>query len=549
MSTMQARRSSLILPRWYQEDAKREFYQYFHENKEGNPIIALPTGAGKSYVIADLITYAFELWTDYPHKILVCAHVKELLDQNYSELLRVWPDAPAGIYSAGLKRREYWPQIVFASIQSVHDNAELFKRVDLLFIDECHMVADNDASMYQKFIAELKKVNPHLRIIGLSATPFRMGLGKLTNGPTFDKVIFDICSVVGFKRLFADGHLVPPRPVRTKSQYDMGGAKIVAGDFSKHDLQLIGAEQKVTWAAIQESMKHSADRSSRLVFCCDIAHAELADKMLKTLGVNSAFVHSKMPEKDRDDIIAAWKAGEIDTLTNNGICTTGVNHPPLDHIIMLRPTSSVVLWIQMIGRGTRPFDGKVDCLVTDHAGNTRRLGTIDEPHIPKIKGDKIGNAPVRICDDCGTYCAAAASACPHCGNIFTSANLNKPPGYQKEAYKDELVKSDLMIVQDFEVDNVYITRHVKKNAGPDDKPCIKAIYRCGFNTFEEYITIEATGYMRKKAVEWWKARYPGATGAPETVYEALQYISRLSQPKRIKVHTNTKYPRIVGVFY
>jgi DNA repair protein RadD len=249
--------------------------------------------------------------------------------------------------------------------------------------------------------------------------------------------------------------------------------------------------------------------------------------------------------RERDDIMLAYRNKELDSLVVNGIGTTGLDIQWIDHIIGLRPTMSVGLHVQMIGRGTRPFEfngwRKTDCLVSDHAGNTKRLGPIDDPYIPKMKGKNPGEAPVKICDACDCYNHASARVCMFCGEIFDIKFSVKT-----KAFNDELIRSDLPIMEWFNVSHVYYTQHEKKRPMPTDKPTIKAVYACGIRSFTEYVTIEsAVPFLRKKFSNWWRQRCQDQSiELPNTALEALQHIDKLVPPRRIEVWVNKEFPSI-----
>jgi DNA repair protein RadD len=304
-------------------------------------------------------------------------------------------------------------------------------------------------------------------------------------------------------------------------------------------------DEKVTWAAINESLSKGPDRNCRLVFCTGVEHAILANDMLKHLGLNSACVHSRMGDDERNAIMSAYFNGDLDTLTNNSIATTGIDHPPIDHIIMLRPTRSVGLWVQMLGRGTRPYElngwHKQDCLVTDHGGNAARLGTIDDPYIPKQRGKGTGDMPVKLCPACGTYNHAAARFCDDCGEPF-----EQRIGYKETSSDLPLVRSDLPEIKTINVDHVYFTQYLKKGATPLDKPVIKATYVCNLQRFTEFVAIEGTGFAVKRARDWWRQRFPQDGFMPATVNEAMQFVDKLTTPKTIDVWVNKKYPEIMS---
>lgn len=534
-----------IQQRWYQDECEAAFFNYFEHNN-GNPLFALPTGSGKGVVIARILKRIMEYFPN--QRIVVATHVKELVRQNHKQLLRAWSHAPAGIYSAGLNRKDIGSPITFVGIASIATSAvlEMLGHVDLLFVDEVHLVGDD--GMYLQVIEALKLRNPYLKVIGFTATPWRHGMGLLTNGPIFTDIPYNICDIPGFARLFAEGYLVPPRAVKVTEEIDFSGVKLTAGEYSTKGMNEVTKNEEHTWKALNEAVARGHDRNCRLVFCTGVEHAILAAQMLKYMGLRTEAVHSKMSDGARDDIMKAYLNGEFDTLTNNGICTTGLDHPPIDHIIILRKTTRVGLWVQILGRGTRPFElngwNKQDCLVSDHGGNARSLGTIDDPYIPKMKGKGSGDAPVKICPACDSYNHTSARVCAFCGEPFETKI-----GYKEKAFDDVLVRSDLPVMEDYKVSHVYYTQHIKRNAEPGHKPVLKAVYHCGMQSFTEVIAIEAVGFGAKRARDWWRQRFPAEGFVPSTVAEAMQYVDRLVPPKTIKVWVNKKYPEIIEYGY
>src|SRR5665213_2350197 len=493
-----------FVPRWYQSAAVASIYDYF-EHSNGNPLIAMPTGTGKSAVSAGFI---YTVMAQFPNqRILLATHVKELILNNFRALMNVWPNAPAGIYSSGLKQRDLFAPITFGGIASIIKVIEAFGKIDLFIIDECHLLGPSADGMYMRVILALKERNPKLKVIGLTATPWSTGLGLLTNGEIFTDICYDLCTMASYQRLFVEGYLVKPVPKRVDNEFDVSGVTISNGDYSKSGLNEVTRNEKVTWAALNESLNKNPDRYCRLVFCTGIEHALLAAEMLSHLGLRAQAVHSKMSDGERDGIFKAYFAGELDALTNNGIATTGIDHPPIDHIIMLRPTMSVGLWVQMVGRGMRPFNSngfnKENCIISDHGGNARRLGPIDDPYIPKMKGKGSGDAPVKICPACDAYNHASARVCDHCGEPFVIKI-----GYTPKASDDIIIRSDLPIYETYQVDHVYYTQHLRRDATPETKPTIKATYQCGMLRYQEFIAIEALGYLAKKARDWWRQRFP-----------------------------------------
>lgn len=539
-----------LTDRLYQTRAVDALWNYFYEHS-GNPIIAMPTGTGKSIVIGRFVKRALQT---YPgQRILMTTHVKELIEQNYQKLLSIWPSAPAGIYSAGLGRRDIAP-VTYCGIGSVWRNPSQFGHVDLMLIDECHLLSPNADTMYGKFIAGLKEKNPRLKVIGLSATPFRLGMGMLTEeGGLFSDVCYDISSKQEFNKLIADGYLVRLVPKRTVQQLDVSGVRMQGGEFMQQDLQMAVDKEAVTYYACKEMLAMAHDRRSWLVFTTGIQHTEhVAEVLSRDFGVTCAPVHSKLPPATRDAYIRRFKHGELQCLVNNNILTTGFDHPHIDFIGVLRPTNSPVLWVQMLGRGTRPADGKTDCLVADFAGNTARLGPINDPVLPKKKGKRSspGQAPVKVCESCNAYNPASVRFCENCGYEFHTSLKHGATASDLALIADD--KAEEPVVEVYPVNTVTYALHSKAGRPPS----VRVSYFCGFKMFQEWLCFEHSGYALHKAHDFWRESFPYPEGTlkdqkwlPQTTQEAIAYSSYLRTPKAISVWTNRKQPQVMSHVY
>jgi len=537
----------MIQARSYQIEAVESIFNYFAANY-GNPLVAMPTGTGKSVVIALFLRRVFEL---YPNqKILCLTHVKELIVQNYNKFLSVWPEAPAGINSAGLKRRDYMHKVIFAGIASVAKQWAEFGFVNLLVIDEAHLVSPNDETMYRTFIEGLKSINPMLKVIGLTATPWRLGHGRITDDGIFTNTCFDITGLHAFNRLIAEGYICPLIPKQTGTMLNTDGVHMRGGEFISSELQIAVDKAEITYAALQEAMECGHDRHRWLIFCAGVDHAKHAAEMLNALGIPCGTVHSKMSDKERDQVIADFKAGKYRAVTNNNVLTTGFDMPEIDMIVMLRPTASPVLWVQMLGRGTRPFEcleyRKMNCLVLDFAGNTKRLGPINDPLIPRKKGTKGGEAPIKLCAVCGTYNHASARFCGGepfatpmgCGHEFPIMTKLK-----ESASTEEVIRGELPVSEMFKIDTITISKHEKFGK----PPAMKVTYYCGLKHFEDYVCIQHEGFVARKASRWWMERTNRLDlRPPTTTDEALSRAGELKSATHISVWVNKKYPEIVN---
>ena len=525
----------MMQPRSYQIEAVMSVPAYFAE-KSGNPVIAMPTGTGKSVVIAMLMQYVFYTWPG--QRVMILTHVKELIEQNHQKLMGLWPAAPAGVYSSGLNRKDTGRAITFAGIGSVAKKAAVFGHIDLVLIDEAHMVSPSDETLYQKFLADLKKVNPNIKVIGLTATPWRLGQGRITSDGIFTDVCFDITNMAAFNRLVAEGYLAQLVPRQTKLLLDIDGVHMRGGELIASELQTAVDKSEVTYSALKEACEAGHDRKHWLAFASGVEHAIHIADMLNDMGVPAIAIHSKMGDAARDQAILDFKSGKYRCAVNNNVLTTGFDFPAIDLIIMLRPTASTVLWVQMLGRGTRPYEGKANCLVLDFAGNTRRLGPINDPVIPRKKGDKAGGeAPVKLCGACGTYNHASVRHCAYCGQEFTFAvKINHA------ASSEQVMKGDAPIVESFKVNHMTFSRHEKLGR----PPMLKVTYYCGLRSFSEYVCIQHEGFAQRKARIWWKERAPVNMGFPETTEAALTVANHLSAPTHVRIWVNKQYPEILA---
>lgn len=522
----------MLIPRDYQYEAVNSIYSYF-ETGSGNPLVAMPTGTGKSLVIAEFIRSVYEQWPF--QRVMMLTHVKELIEQNAQKLQQLWPTAPLGIFSAGLKQKDIIMPIIFAGVASVAKSPEIFGHRDLIIIDEAHLLSPNESTMYQQVIKKLKDINPFLKVIGLTATPYRIKQGMLIeDGSIFTDICIDLTSVGAFNRFIAEGYLAPLVPQPTKTDIDFSGVGVSAGDFKINDLDAVVDTDKVTYEAVKEMIEKGYDRKCWLIFANSVKNSEHIASMLQSFGVSAAAVHSKKSDAENDEILKAFKSGELRAIVNNNKLTTGFDHPPIDMIGMLRATLSPGLWVQMLGRGTRPSPdtGKENCLVLDFAKNTPRLGPINDPRKPQKPGaKKTGDVPAKLCPSCNTYNHISATNCTYCGVEFKF----KTKLFQ-HAGSHALIKEDFPQVEYLNVTTVLYKLHEKTGS----RPSIKVTYFCGMKTFQEWVCLEHEGFAGKKARDWWRMRHTGE--APETTELALLHVRELRVPKRIRVHLN-KLPK------
>ncbi|EPZ2378587.1 DEAD/DEAH box helicase family protein [Vibrio parahaemolyticus] len=381
----------------YQADSVKAVIHYFR--KHSTPaVIVLPTGAGKSLVIAELARLA-------KGRVLVLAHVKELVEQNHAKYEGY--GLKGAIFSAGLGRKETDQQVVFASVQSVVRNLDSFKnQFSLLVIDECHRVPDDKDSSYQKVITHLRELNPGIKVLGLTATPYRLGMGWIyqyhTRGQvrTEESRFFRDCIFeLPIRYLLDENFLTPARMMDAPVlSYDFSQLKPAnTGRYKEAEMDMvIDKAKRATPQIVEQIIQYARERKGVMIFAATVRHAQEIHGLLPE--GETAIVIGDTPTPERDAIIQAFKNREIKYLVNVSVLTTGFDAPHVDLIAILRPTESVSLYQQIVGRGLRLSEGKNECLVLDYAGNSYDLY---QPEVGDPKPDSTSEIITIPCPACG----------------------------------------------------------------------------------------------------------------------------------------------------
>ncbi len=352
----------------YQQQAVTNTIKFF-QKKRDPAVVVLPTGAGKSLVIAELAKIA-------RGRVLVLAHVKELVEQNYEKYKSY--ELSAGIFSASLGKKDWDQKAIFGSVQSVaRAPDDFFNNFSLLVIDECHRVAEEGATQYQEVIKKLQERNPTLCILGLTATPYRLGVGWIYEYAqagelkTDKKKFFKQCVYeLPLSYMIKHGYLTVPVKV---------DIPVTCYDFS----ELTDRERPFTAAEVEEVLKSQKrltpfiirniiditerfDRQGVMIFSSSVKHAE--EIMSYLPPEDSRLVIGDTEMSDRNKIVDDFKKRKFKYLVNVSVLTTGFDAPHVDVIAILRPTESNSLYQQIVGRGLRLSEEKKDCYILDYTG-------------------------------------------------------------------------------------------------------------------------------------------------------------------------------------
>jgi DNA repair protein RadD len=500
-----------ITLRPYQAEAVEAVYDHLRR-RDDNPCVVIPTAGGKTPVMASICRDAVSQWDG---RVLILAHVKELLEQAVDKLHAMAPDLwnQIGVYSAGLGSRDTDHPIIVAGIQSVYRRAKALDSFDIILLDECHMLPPDGEGMYRTFLADAQEVNPNVRLIGLTATPYRMTSGMIC-GP--ENLLNLVCYEVGVRELIVQGYLCPLRTKAGRRKVDTSGLHVRGGEFIAGEVEALMDDDSLVRSACREIVDHTRERHSVLIFASGVGHGLHVQRVLGEMGHECGFVCGETLPFERAETLRRFKVGDLKYLVNVNVLTTGFDAPNIDCVALLRPTMSPGLYYQMVGRGFRLDPSKTDCLVLDFGGNILRHGPVDALQVDDRAGGN-GEAPAKECPQCQAVIHAAYATCPECGHEFPPPERER---HDQQASTAGILSGEVTETE-YTVTEVYYSVHHKRDAPEDHPRTLRIDYRCGFNDYHsEWVCPEHTGYARNKFEAWWRAR--SNEPFPDSAEEAVE---------------------------
>ncbi len=490
-------------------------------------LVVLPTGAGKALVIAAL---ARETLARAPEaRIAVVTHSRELIAQNHRELVGYWPAAPAGIFSAGLGRREAGAQILVCGIQSVWDKRDAIGPRDLVIVDEAHLIPRAAETRYGHFLAGMRALRPEMRVVGFTATPYRLDSGRLDEGEgrLFERIVYE--ANVG--DLIQRGWLAPLVSKATLTVLDVSGVGRRGGDYIPSQLEAAVNQDWITRAAVEEMAGYGRTRRAWLAFCAGLAHAQAVRDAVRAEGFSCETISGETPRRMRDRTIQAFREGRIRCLTSVGVLATGFNVPEVDLVALLRPTQSTGLYVQQVGRALRRAPGKADALILDYAGLVRMHGPVDivtARTAAAVRGRE-GVARAKPCPGCGALIPLNASTCEPC---WVEPEAEEGEG---EAKHEAAAEDALPILSEPVTAALRAVWHPVTGWALEAAPeGLDVTLACGDETCRIRLGLEGRGYAREKAVLWWRG-LGGGRDAPVSAAEALRRRDELERPAQLRV--------------
>lgn len=526
--------------RQYQADAVASAYQYLRANPGRNPCVVLPTGAGKTPVLATICRDVVQQWRG---RVLVVSHVKELVEQSAATLRRWYPTLDVGIYSAGVGKRERSNAVIVAGIQSIHNKAfDLTgsSPFNLVLVDEAHRIPPDGDGQYQRLLNDLRTANPKIRVIGLTATPYRTKGGWVCSDEHF---LNEICFEVSIRQLIAQGYLSKLMSKRSQHDADLSGVSIQRGEYAAGEMEQ--AFEQIVDSAVDEMIGASQGRRSVLVFCAGVEHAKRVAERLNNAEGGVGLLTGDTNNALRDSIIERFKRQEFKFLCNVNVLTEGFDATAVDMVVLLRATLSPGLYYQMVGRGLRLHPGKDNCLVLDFGSNVLRHGPIDAMRIRGNSQVEGGDPPAKECPECAEVVPISYSNCPECGFAFPEPQPK--PRHEPKASSEAILSGE---IEDriFEVTDVVYAVHYKRDWEEGQPRTLRVDYYDGpMKAGSEWICFEHTGWAMQSARHWWAKR--SMARVPNTIEEAVSiaHLDLVRRPKRIKVRkiSGQKYDRII----
>jgi len=538
---MPVHEASAVTMRPYQAEALAAL-DHGLRTRTDNPCVVLPTGAGKSLVIA----WAIQRWkARYPaFRCIILAHRKELVEQNAAEMRALWPGGDVGVYSAGLRRRDVDASVVFASIDSVHNRWGDFPPFDAILIDEAHRIPAAGEGKYLSFLRGCQSVNPRVRLVGLTATAYRLGLGPISHK---DHILNYVVYEAHVGDLIRDGYLCPLRSKVGVAVPDLSDVRRNGkGDYVESSLAKAVEVPEVVREAVREVMAavQAENRKSVVFFCVDVKHCQAVALELRRYGLHAPIVTANTPAHERDRIAEDFKHGRHRAICNVNVYCEGFNARRVDCVVLLRPTLSAGLYVQMVGRGLRLHPSKRDCLVLDFARCIETHGPVDCLEAGEVRVIECGS--VKCCAQagtnecfhgrdhegvradnyrgCGDTFSRALKVCPRCGWTIPPQEVAREAAeaaekaerklHEKEASQRAIIGSE---PEEVKVDAVSLRLHRK--AGVPDSVCVQ--YRCGMQTFREWVALDHPGEQGLKARRWWARRLGTEAARKITVASAV----------------------------
>jgi len=382
----------------YQEEAIDACLRSLERGQDA--LVVLSTGSGKTVTFIELLRRYHE---KYPNRKSLVLMGKVLLqEQTFDEFAKRFPPHMLGSVCGSRGHYDHSKPVTIGTVKSIGHAIP-----DFCIMDEAH----NLSPTYIKLFEKLRMLNPAMRIIGFTATPYKAGSGLIYGPGKFFENITYTKSLTWF---IENNYLVKPTMKMPGEVFDTKKLTIRGGDYTPESLATLVQEEKIR-KQVEDALPRLKDRKKVAWACVNILHAEMLDRILKEYNETSVTLHSKLSKQDRIDAKKAYVEGEIRHITFVTILSEGWDYPAIDAIVFCRPTKSPTLYVQTIGRSLRLAPDKSNALILDYGNVVANCGPIDDPNIfDAAKGKKKEEKPVKVCPVCDSIQALARRTCIDC---------------------------------------------------------------------------------------------------------------------------------------
>lgn len=507
-------------------------------------LVVLPTGSGKTFTILGFCEKAFNEHETLRGVFLV--NRVKLAAQTFEVAKGFLKKHVVSLCCSTLNSTDTSGQLVVATIDTI--SRIDFEKIDFIIADECHNVLDDGESRYSKFLDECRAQNPKLKIIGLTATPFRSTGYIYGEDELFTRVAYQKSLSWAIENNF----LVKPFMFSTKEAFDTSKIRMVGGDYNLGDLEQLATEEKIK-QQLDDAVDKISDRNKIVWVCTGIKHAELLAELLREkTGEEVVCVHSKMSQKDQGAAIELFRDGPVRHLSFVSIFSEGYDQPSVDCVVFMRPTRSAVRYVQTCGRGLRLFPDKQNCLILDYAQVIRECGPLDDPKI-REKGqtraslDEEGKG-MRFCPSCLFYHSIKDAFCPSCSHEYVVEERDPVKSLTTKSDEGQLLLKGDDKPQWLDVVAARASWHSAKSG----RECIKVIYylkKLLADPVSDFILIDNSPFIKKKMQDKLKSAF-AIKKEFENVSDLLNAvkiaISQRKFPREVQVAKQGKYINILG---
>ncbi len=523
--------------------------------------------AGKTLVFSKIIQRLLKENQNF--RVLVLTDREILVNQTVEKLKFAAPELTMhiGVVCASVsKNGTHRKRVTVASRQSLINRLDDFKPVQMTIIDEVHLLPllkEEPEGQFQKILDRLWTYNKNMRLLGVTATPYRLGDGYIygeRNAPNLTPYFPTVHHKITVSELERAGYLAPltGKTVAPENMdRDLSGIGLTAGEYNLLHLSNLMSKEVHIQSAVESWIEHAKDRKKTIAFCVTIKHAELLAQAFGAVGVPATAIHSQQNSLEAFAHMEKLKNGDGKVFCSVAKLTTGMDVEDIDCILMARPTKSPALYKQILGRGQRIYPEKKDCLVLDLVGNNKEFGTdLDNIRVTYRKEDVVNSElGIKVCPGCDAELHPAIRICPECDHVFEREI--------EEAKKQELqdVQYGKAPPELYVVEKIFIESHVSQKSGNE---LIKVRVECVDG--DDYLkTVTATiwiclpdyyeGFAVKKGRDLWEKltlqnHIPTDQRTyPQTVQEAMDNAYKIYQPQKVLLDVAGKWPNVIDVVY